>query len=65
MLKVLHKLCEVIVMLASKAGDTAEWLFAVAAKVWFIFADVGFCSHREVPAGAVGQEENTEFGWDT
>jgi hypothetical protein len=52
-------------MLASKGGDTAEWLFAVAAKVCFTFADVGFCSHREVPAGAVGWEESTGFGCDT
>lgn len=52
-------------MLASKAGDTAEWLFAVVAKVCFAFADVSFCSRRELPAGAMGQEENTGFGWDT
>lgn len=44
-----------VVVLASKASDTAEWLFAVAGKVCFAFPDVHFCSHREVPAGAVGR----------
>lgn len=48
-------------MLVSRAGDTAERLLAVGSKGCFTFADGGFCSHREVPAGTVGQGKSTGF----